>query len=95
LINVVVYTEVLHSNILNTNIYVNGEQVNILLKNSVNKIHPFLLYSSTAIFFGGFIGTANLHVPKKFYLNKSITLISVGTLKCGLIYIITALGSLG
>ena len=91
LINVVIYTEVLHNNILNTNIYVNGEQVNILLKNSVNKIHPFLLYSSTAIFFVSFIGNMNLYVPKKFYLNKSTTLISVSTLKCSLIYIIVAL----
>ena len=49
--NFILYKEAFFNNFLTTDIMVNGENINILLKNSVNKIHPFLLYSSSSIFF--------------------------------------------
>ena len=49
--NFILYKESFFSNFLTTDVMTNGENINILLKNSVNKIHPFLLYSSSSIFF--------------------------------------------
>ncbi len=47
----VIYAEFFHNNVFTADIMLYNEGSNILLKNSVNKIHPLLLYSSSIIFF--------------------------------------------
>ena len=47
----VIYFEFLTNNIFSNYLMSHSENINILLKNSVNKIHPFLLYSSFNFFF--------------------------------------------
>jgi hypothetical protein len=49
--NILIYSEALYGNTFNTYLLLSGENINFLLKNSVNKIHPLLLYSSTSLFF--------------------------------------------
>jgi len=47
----ILFNEFYHDNIFNNYMYLFNEGINTLLKNSVNKIHPLLLYSSVLIFF--------------------------------------------
>jgi len=49
--NYCIYMEIIFNNVFSSFLLMNSELLNTLLKNSVNKIHPFLLYSSTATFF--------------------------------------------
>ena len=51
LVNYILYTEAFFGNTFTNYTFLYGEHINILLKNSVNKIHPLLLYSSSYIFF--------------------------------------------
>lgn len=50
-ITYIIYTEFFYNNAFTADIMLYNEGSNILLKNSINKIHPFLLYSSSIIFF--------------------------------------------
>ena len=59
--NYCIYTEIIFNNVFNSFLLTNSELLNILLKNSVNKIHPFLLYSSTSTFFLLLLGIYSTH----------------------------------
>ena len=89
--NYILYMESFYNNCLTGNVTLNGEHINILLKNSVNKIHPFLLYSSSSIFF---ITTHMFFFSKKFKVfcsNSFYTALTVSRLKNDSLYILIAL----
>ena len=59
LFNYCIFMENIFSSTFNNFILMNSELSNILLKNSVNKVHPFLLYSSTIMSFIPLLSTFN------------------------------------
>jgi cytochrome c biogenesis factor len=68
-----------------------GEHINILLKNSVNKIHPLLLYSSSYIFFLSLPLIFFSKRTKHLYLEVYSTIFVFNQLKQVLVFILVAL----
>ena len=69
--NYCIYMEIIFNNVFSSFLLMNSELLNTLLKNSVNKIHPFLLYSSTATFFL-LLGTRGVQKCNTFHLTSVI-----------------------
>lgn len=66
-ITYIIYAEFFYNNVFTADVMLYNEGSNILLKNSVNKIHPLLLYSSSIIFFTSIFLTLRVFNVNSFF----------------------------
>lgn len=86
--NFSLYLEIWQSNTFTSYIDLSGGQINILLKNSINKIHPLLLYSSLSALL---MFRHHVKLYKGFYFEVDSVLIVLRNLKHTFFFIILAL----
>ena len=90
-ITYIVYTEFFYNHTFTIDFMLYNEGSNILLKNSVNKIHPFLLYSSSTIFFTSIFLSFHVFSKNIFFQDSFLTNHFFYKLKTYLIKILIAL----
>lgn len=66
-ITYIIHAEFFYNNVFTADVMLYNEGSNILLKNSVNKIHPLLLYSSSIIFFTSIFLTLRVFNVNSFF----------------------------
>jgi cytochrome c biogenesis factor len=90
-INFSLFTDIYFDNTFNSHILLNSESSNVLLKNSVNKIHPFLLYSATMLFFIPWFYSLNVFNNRMLGRASFLTSFIMRDVKKSVIYILIAL----